>query len=76
MDQDPIRFELVKLTGCAVCADPVIFIGPFVLEHGRRICSEICDVLYKAITPGVWVDASELAPGGGLHNRPELWVDD
>ena len=70
-----IQFEVAKMTSCAICRDPVIYLGPEVLASGKRFCTDVCDALYRAITPGVWVDASELAPGGSLHNRPELWTD-
>lgn len=70
-----ITFEVAKMTGCAVCADPVIFLGPAVLDGGERFCSDVCVAIDMAITPGVWIDASELAQGGSLHDRPELWMD-
>lgn len=68
-----IQFEIAKMTWCAICAEPVIFLGPSVLEHGPRYCSEVCSVVSKAVAPGIWVDACELAPGGSLYDRPELW---
>jgi hypothetical protein len=70
-----IGFEVAKMTRCVVCADPVIYLGPAILEFGRSYCSEVCCTIYKQLTPGRWVDAEELAPGGSLHNRPELWSD-
>jgi hypothetical protein len=70
-----VVFEVAKMTGCAICGEPVIFLGPKVLANGERFCSEVCCVIDQAITPGHWVDASELARGGSLHNRPELWSD-
>ncbi len=69
------RFQVAKMTGCAVCRDPVIFFGPEVLASGKRFCSEVCSLIYRQVTPGRWVDASEIAPGGSLHDRPELWSD-
>ena len=63
------------MTSCVVCADPVIYLGPELLSSGNRYCSEVCSVVYRQITPGIWIDASELAPGGSLHNRPEVWSD-
>ena len=70
-----ITFEVGKMTGCAICAEPVIYLGPKVLASGERFCSEVCCAIDLAITPGTWVDASELAQGGSLYNRPELWSD-
>jgi len=70
---EAVRFELVKLAPCIICADPVIYAGPTLLQNGPRICSPTCDRIWNAITPGIWIDASELAPGGSLNNRPELW---
>jgi len=70
-----IVFEVAKLVRCQVCGDPVIYLGPKVLANGRSFCSEVCVAIDMAITPGVWIDASELAPGGYLHNRPELWFE-
>ena len=72
---DAIRFEVAKITGCAICREPVIFLGPSVLATGERFCSNVCVAIDQAITPGIWVDASELAPGGSLYGRPELWLD-
>ena len=62
----PIRFEVAKMTGCAICAEPVIFLGPSVLQSGPRFCSDACALLWKLLSPGIWVDASELAPGGTI----------
>jgi hypothetical protein len=72
---DTIRFEVAKMTGCAVCREPVIYLGPRVLEGGECFCSDTCVAIDQAITPGQWVDAGELAPGGSLHDRPEIWLD-
>jgi hypothetical protein len=63
------------MTRCVVCGGPVIYLGPELLESGNRYCSEVCWTIYRQITPGVWIDAEELAPGGSLYNRPELWSD-
>jgi hypothetical protein len=71
----PISFEVAKMTGCAVCGEPVIFLGPEVLASGERFCSDVCVAIDQAIAPGTWVDASELAQGGSLRDRPELWFD-
>lgn len=70
-----ISFEVAKMTTCSVCADAVIYLGPKLLASGERFCSRVCAEIHRAITPGVWIDASELAPGGSLHERPELWFD-
>lgn len=70
-----IRFEVAKMTRCAICGDPVIFLGSSTLQDGRRYCSDVCSIISDQISPGIWVDASELAPGGSLHNHPELWSD-
>lgn len=73
---DPITFEIAKMTGCAVCASPVIYLGPAVLANGERFCSEVCSVIDVVRSPGRWISADELGQGGELFNRPELWFDD
>ena len=65
-----VTFEVVKLTECSVCAEPVIFCGPRSLERGRRFCSIICDRIDDARSPGRWIDASVLI-GDGLEDRPD-----
>lgn len=63
------------MTRCVTCADPVIYLGPRLLAAGNSYCSEVCGVIYRYVTPGVWIDANELAPGGRLYDRPELWFE-
>ncbi len=70
-----IEFAVAKMVKCTTCESPVIYLGPAILANGRRFCTDLCDALARAIGPGTWVDATELAPGGSLNNRPELWSD-
>jgi len=67
--------DLMLLKRCAVCAETVIYSGPELLRNANLTCSDVCGVLYDLVTPGYWVDASELMEGGCFHNRPDLWTD-
>jgi hypothetical protein len=73
---EPIVFEIVKLRACAQCRGPVIYCGFDVPDDCIwSYCSDECQMIYRRNEGGIWVDASELAPGGTLYDRPDLWSD-
>ena len=71
-----VTLEVVKLTPCFVCGIPVIYFGPKVFEDSKRLCSTICVAIDDVLTPGHWVDATEMMEGGRLHDHlPDIWSD-
>jgi hypothetical protein len=66
--------ESVKRTKrCAMCPEIVVYTAPRGLAEGAIVfCSEICERLWDAVTPGEWVDAATLMPGRE-NDRPEIW---
>jgi endogenous inhibitor of DNA gyrase (YacG/DUF329 family) len=67
--------EITVLKPCAICVDLVLYRGPSMLRAAKVFCSQTCAVIYDLITPGYWVDAAEIMPGGRFHDRPEIWAD-
>ena len=67
--------EVLVLKRCAVCPEMTLYKGPRLLQGGVVHCGETCEVLWYAITPGRWIDASELMPGGRYHALPEIWTE-
>ena len=65
--------EIFVLKRCAICPDLVIYRGPSLLRKAKIFCSEVCEKIDDAVTPGSWVDAADLMPGGPLHDRPDIW---
>lgn len=61
------------LKRCAICPEPVMFSGPSLLSNAVVWCGETCERIWDAMTPGQWIDAAELMPGGRFHDRPEVW---
>jgi hypothetical protein len=66
--------NLTFVKRCAVCPDPVIYRGPALLSNATTFCDETCARIWDAITPGEWIDANELMPGGRFHDRPDIWA--
>lgn len=58
---------------CAMCSNSAFYDGPEMLKDAAVWCSEVCELLYDLLTPGEWIDASELMRGGRLSERPDLW---
>lgn len=67
--------EVTLLKRCAICPESVIYKGPRLLSNASVFCDATCQRIWDAITPGEWLRASELMPGGCLHNRPDTWMD-
>ena len=67
--------EVLALKRCAACAEMALYRGPSLLLGGFAFCSETCMILWDVVTPGLWVEACELMPGGRYYNRPDIWTD-
>ena len=67
--------EVLVLKRCAVCSELALYKGPWLLRSGLVFCSETCETLWTALSPGQWIDPRELMPGGRYHDRPEIWTD-
>ncbi|MDB5070687.1 MAG: hypothetical protein JWM87_1798 [Candidatus Eremiobacteraeota bacterium] len=65
-----IFFEVARMARCAVCAAPVIYLGPIALRDSKRLCSDVCSVIDDQITPGCWVDAGDSFPDDPPDDRP------
>jgi len=71
-----MTLDVVKLVGCRVCGDPVIYFGSWCFADSKRLCGPVCCVIDDALNPGTWIDATEMMEGGSLHHRlPEIWND-
>jgi len=68
-------FEVVMLSPCSICGDPTLVIAPAVLAYGKRLCSDVCATIDDQLSPGEWIDAAAIAPGGRFADRPEIWKD-
>ncbi len=67
--------EVISLKRCAICTNSVLYRGPAMLADGAiMFCDSVCARIWDAATPGQWVDAAELMPGGRLHDRPDIWA--
>lgn len=66
--------DIITTKRCASCPEMVLYWGPAALRNASVWCSEVCEVLWDAITPGAWIDAAELMPGGQYFDRPDIWT--
>lgn len=66
--------DIIIMKRCASCPEMVLYWGPTSLRNASVWCSDVCEALWDAITPGRWIDAAELMPGGCLHDRPDIWI--
>lgn len=57
-----------------MCAETVLYNGPEELRDASVWCSDVCELLWDLVTPGEWIDASELLRGGLYYDRPDLWT--
>ena len=71
---DPME-QIVVAKRCAMCPETVLYQGPAMLRAASVWCSDLCYKLDDILTPGYWLDASEMMRGGQLHDRPDLWMD-
>ena len=67
--------EVIVLTGCTVCAEPVIHRTPALLRESLVFCDDVCLAIGRALSAGDWHDASEIMQGGRFHDRPDIWTD-
>lgn len=65
--------EVLVLKRCRICPEMALYKGPALLMGGMVFCSRTCEALWVAVTPGQWVDAAELAPGGRYYDRTDIW---
>jgi len=70
----PFMEEVLVIKRCVTCAEMALYRGPSLLQGGFIFCSSACEMLWGAVTPGRWIDASELMPGGRLHDRSDIWA--
>ena len=66
--------HIVLLKRCAICPGLVLYEGPSMLSNASVFCSETCERIWDAVTPGEWISAEELMPGGRFHDRPDVWA--
>jgi hypothetical protein len=66
--------DVMMLKRCEICAEAAYFSGPLSLAVTAIVfCGTTCARIWDAITPGEWIDASEMMPGGRIHDRPDIW---
>lgn len=71
----PFMDEVMVLKRCAMCPEPVIYTGPDLLRDAKVFCGEVCALLWDLVTPGEWIDACELMPGGRLYDCRDIWTE-
>ncbi len=67
--------DVLVLKRCPICKDPVLYEGPDILRDAIVWCGVPCAAIWDAITPGQWINASEIMQGGRFHNRPDIWTE-